>query len=120
MRGKFSAGALRLVLAVLALFCISGLAPDASAQEGERVKTIEFVGNRRFDSDVLRLSSRTKVGQTLDRTLLQEDVNTLYGFFDSVQLEEERTAIGTHLRFLVTENPVVRTVRLVGVEELSE
>ncbi len=85
----------------------------------QRIKSIEFVGNRRFEDDVLRLSLRTKIGEVLDRTLLQEDVNTLYGLFDSVQLEEEPVADGVHIRFLVTENPIVRKVEYVGVDQVA-
>ena len=112
--------AVRVAL-VAALFALApGLTSKAFAQAGVEVRSLDFDGNQRYDEDTLRLALRTKIGQRLDRALLQEDINTLYGFFDTVELEEEQTPDGIKLLFLVTENPVVRLVKFSGLGSLSE
>lgn len=112
--------AVRVALVAALFALVPALATQAFAQAGVEVRSLEFDGNRRYDEDTLRLALRTKIGQKLDRALLQEDINTLYGFFDTVELEEEQTAEGVNLRFLVTENPVVRLVKFTGLGSLSE
>ncbi len=112
--------AVRLALAGALLAFLPGLASRAFAQAGVNVEEITFVGNRRYGEETLRLALRTKEGQRLDRAALQEDVNSLYEFFDSVELEEEQTATGVKLRFVVTENPLVASVSYAGLDRLAE
>lgn len=120
MRRLLQLFAVRVALVAALLAIVPGAVGRAFAQAGVEVREIDFEGNRRYDEDTLRLALRTKIGQKLDRALLQEDINTLYGFFDTVELEEEQTPEGVVLRFVVTENPVVRAVRFAGLGSLSE
>lgn len=103
----------------------ASLAPLAAqvalAQEAApTVVDIEFRGNRRYAEDTLRLTLRTKKGQRLDRALLPEDVAALYAFFETVDLREESVPGGVKLVFLVSENPEVSQVDVVGTDQVSE
>ncbi len=119
MRRFLQSLVVRLALAACVVGSAPGLVSEAHAQAGVRIEALDFDGNRRYDEDTLRLALRSKKGQILDRALLQEDINTLYGFFDTVELDETQTATGLRLRFVVTENPLIREVRLDGIDQLS-
>lgn len=110
----------RLVIVAALLALVPGLLGEALAQAGSRIAGIEFKGNRTLDSEVLRQSLRTKVGQQLDESLLNEDVKTLYDLFASVSVERRQDGDQVTITFLVTENALAVAVDLKGVAELSE
>ncbi len=115
--GRFG---VRLLVALAALLCVPGLVGAAFAQAGAEVVAIEFEGNRRYNDETLRLSLRTKQGQKLDEALLNEDINTLYGFFDTVEVQKTPVAEGVRIKFIVSENEPVTDVVIRGAEGVSE
>lgn len=115
---RFRARFLFLLLALAAL--LPGVARVALAQAGLDVEAIEFEGNRRYSAESVRQTLRSKVGQKFDRALLNEDITSLYQFFDTVEVRETTTAEGVRILFVVTENPLVTEVVFQGVDELSE
>jgi outer membrane protein insertion porin family len=104
-----------VAVALLAL-----LAGAALAQAGARVSAIEFRGNKTISSDTLRLSLRTKVGQALDESQLNEDVKTLYDLFASVEVEKAASGDQVKITFVVTESAIANDVVLNGVSGLGE
>lgn len=103
--------------AALVLWLAAGV---ALAQEGVRVESIEFEGNRRYSTENLRYSMRTQAGKPLDRDLLNRDITMLRSFFDRVSLKEESVPGGVRLRFQVVENPLVAQVLFVGHHAFAE
>ncbi len=110
----------RLLVAAALLSFVPGLAARALAQAGARVVAIDFKGNKTLDSEVLRQSIRTKVGQALDESLLNEDVKTLYGIVGNVEVQKTMEGEQVRITFVVTENAIAAEVVLRGVSELSE
>jgi len=103
--------------AALVLLAAAGL---ARAQEGVRVESIDFEGNRRYSTENLRYSMRTKAGKPLDRELLNRDIAMLRAFFETLSLKEEPVPGGVRLLFQVVENPLVAQVLFVGNREYAE
>ena len=90
-------------------------AAAASAQEAVRVDSITFEGNRRFSTENLKYSMRTKEGKPLDRDLLSQDQKMLYAYFEEVSIAEEAVPPnGVRLVIRVTENPLVSRVEFTG------
>lgn len=92
----------------------------AYAQAGVTVEGITFEGNDRYADETLRLAIRTKVGQKFDRALLNQDIETLYSFFDTVRVEETQTPEGIRIQFVVSENPLVTDVGFTGIDGGSQ
>jgi outer membrane protein assembly factor BamA len=117
------AAASRLALACVLSFAAPLLVPEspaaAYAQAGETVVEIRFEGNRLYSPETLKLALRTKEGQKLDRALLAEDVAALYEFFATVDPRQDQLAEGVRLVFVVTENPPVTEVVVLGTDGLS-
>lgn len=88
----------------------------ALAQAGVTVEGIVFEGNERYADETLRLAIRTKTGAKFDRALLNQDIETLYSFFDTVRVEETQTPEGIRLKFVVSENPLVTDVAFSGID----
>ncbi len=57
---------------------------------------------------------RTQPGQTTTRSLLQEDINSIFGtgYFSNVQAVPEDTPLGVRVSFIVDPNPVLTKVEL--------
>jgi outer membrane protein insertion porin family len=120
MRKFLRSLALRWAVATALLVAAPFLAGAAFAQAGARVSEVEFKGNRTLDSEVLRQSIRTKKGQILDESLLNEDVKTLYELVGHVDVERTQDGDNVKITFIVTENALATEVILHGVSELSE
>ena len=120
MRQFLGSLAIRFLLCAALLAAVPGVVGQALAQAGARVAAVEFKGNRTLDSEVLRQSLRTKVGQQLDESLLNEDIKTLYDLFASVDVRKEQTGDDVRITFVVSENAIAADVVLRGLSDLSE
>lgn len=120
LRGLTSRWLLAAAFALGAPVVAPAIVAAAYAQAGVQVVGIEFEGNKRYSDETLRLTLRTKVGQKLDRALLPEDISALYQFFDSVDIREEQSPEGVRITFVVTENPPVTEVAILGADGLDE
>ncbi len=85
------------------------------------VQAIEFRGSRRVPADTLRALIFTKPGDELNEETLRRDFNALWNTnrFDDIRLESEPGDRGTILRFVLTERPVIRTLKYEGVKSLT-
>ena len=95
-------------------------APGAPANQNI-VQAIEFRGSRRVPADTLRALIFTKPGDEVSEETLRRDFSALWNTnrFDDIRLEAEAGDRGTILRFVVTERPVIRTLKYEGVKSLT-
>jgi outer membrane protein insertion porin family len=95
---------------------------QASSLLGQKVVKIEIKGNQRTETQAIRVLLRLKVGQTLNRSILRQDVQRIFGFgrFSDVTVQGEAVKGGVAITFLVKEKPSIREIRFVGNKELGE
>ena len=91
-------------------------------QQAPTIKQIDIRGNQRVEAEAIRQRITTKVGDAFSPEKVRRDVENLYkmGFFDDVTVEAEEFEGGLRLIYLVTEKPVIRSIQIEGVKELSE
>src|ERR1700722_13875034 len=91
------------------------VSPNAVPPENV-IEAIEFRGSRRVPQDTLRALIYTKKGDPYDEDKLRRDFVTLWnsGRFDDLRLEREPGQTGWILRYIVTERPVVRSIKYEG------
>ena len=85
------------------------------------IGTIEFRGSRRVPQDTLRALIFTRVGDTLNDETLRRDFSALWntGRFDDIRLESEPSDKGLIIRFVVTERPVIRTIKYENIKSVT-
>lgn len=102
----------------------SPAAPPAAADSEPRVLVgeVQVIGVEGvLQAEVYRVI-RTQPGRTTTRTLLQEDINAIFGtgFFSNVRATPEDTPLGVRVTFEVQSNPVLSSVRLEGTKVLPQ
>ncbi len=100
-------------------------APGAPAPERPATDTIEsinFRGARRVPQDTLRATIFSKRGDVYDAEALHRDYITLWnsGRFDNIDLTREPGQTGWIVTFIVTERPVVRTIKYDGLKSITQ
>lgn len=83
------------------------------------LRRITFVGNSAYASESVKLKLLLKEGRPFDPSLLDLDIETLYQFFDRVDIEVSETPGAVELTFNVVENPVVRDLVIHGLEAIK-
>jgi outer membrane protein insertion porin family len=85
------------------------------------ITAIQVEGARRTEPDAIRRVLRNKVGQTFDAGLTADDLKAVWAlhYFTDVQLFVNHTPKGIVYVVRVQERPVVRSVKMEGLEELS-
>ncbi|WP_236069210.1 outer membrane protein assembly factor BamA [Citreicoccus inhibens] len=108
-----------------------GAASDAPVAEApgpddeshpDRVFEVRVEGNRRVESEAVRRALRTRVGETFNPQLTQDDLRAVWalGYFTDVQLLVQRLPRGIAYVVRVAERPIIKAVQLQGNEELSQ
>ncbi|MBM3745024.1 MAG: outer membrane protein assembly factor BamA [Acidobacteria bacterium] len=92
-----------------------------AAAPGDFVEAIEIRGARRIPQDTLRAMIFTKRGDKFDPEILRRDFMALWntGRFDDIRLESEPGRQGVIVRFVVTERPVVRSIKYEGIKSVT-
>jgi outer membrane protein insertion porin family len=98
-------------------------APNSPAQA--TIGRIEFRGNRRARSDLLKARIFTREGDPYNEETLRRDFQALWNtqFFEDVKLRVEDLPRGPSTKlviFDVRERPVIRRVQYVGIHSISE
>ncbi len=93
--------------------------------QGEQVpliKEINIRGNKRVESDAIRQRIQTRVGDPFSPEKIREEVKRIFemGFFDDVTVEAEALEGGFRLIYVVREKPTIRSIQIVGAEEVEE
>ena len=85
------------------------------------VEAIDFRGTRRVPQDTLRAQIVTKKGDQFNEDILRRDFMVLWNTnkFDDIRLEREAGETGWIIRFVMTERPVVRTIKYEGNKSIS-
>ncbi len=85
------------------------------------VEAIDFRGTRRVPQDTLRQQIVTKKGDQYNEDILRRDFMVLWNTakFDDIRLEREAGQFGWIIRFVMTERPVVRTIKYEGNKSIS-
>lgn len=117
MRRILQVSLLSLMGALLSL----GLFTPAWGQQ-PLIKQIDIRGNQRVESEAIRQRIATRVGDVFSPEKVRGDVEGLFkmGFFDDVTVEAEEFEGGLRLIYLVKEKPIIRSIQIDGVKELSE
>ena len=87
----------------------------------ENIIRIDIEGNRRIETDLIRINISAKVGEPLSQETVSNDVKKIYklGFFDDVSAEVEKTPEGVILIYNVKEKPVVVDLRVKGNKKIK-
>ena len=84
--------------------------------EAVSVARVSVSGNSQVTSDYILGVVSTKAGQTLDRDVLQKDIEAIYnqGFFSFVDADLAPEQDGVAVTFSVRENPIVESIVFEG------
>jgi outer membrane protein insertion porin family len=96
--------------------------PQADSEPKVLVGEVDVKGvDGPLQAEVYRVI-RTQPGRTTTRTLLQEDINAIFGtgFFSNVRATPEDTPLGVRVTFEVQANPILGSVRLEGTKVLPQ
>ncbi len=87
----------------------------------ENIIRIDIEGNRRIETDLIRINISAKVGEPLSQETVSNDIKKIYklGFFDDVLAEVEKTPEGVILIYNVKEKPVVVDLRIKGNKKIK-
>ena len=87
----------------------------------ENIIRIDIEGNRRIETDLIRINISAKVGAPLSQETVSNDIKKIYklGFFDDVSAEVEKTPQGVILIYNVKEKPVVVDLRVKGNKKIK-
>src|SRR5438105_5988477 len=101
----------------------------ASIRTGAQVGTaptiqkieIRHVGPPAASDDLIKANIRVKIGETYNRTGVDDDVRTLYstGLFYNIRVAEERTPGGVNLIYVVQGRPTLTDIRFEGNKKYS-
>ncbi len=106
---------------VLTTAFFSGLASLSFAEDGEKmVRSVDIKGNKTVSSLTLLAKVKTHAGEALSTVTLNEDLKRLYGlgYFTDVRIEQEETAEGVNVIFVVSEKPVLSTIKIEGNKKI--
>jgi outer membrane protein insertion porin family len=110
-------------------FAASGQAqkqgPATNSQEAPIIERIEFQGNRRIRSEMLRARIFSRVGDPLNEDGLRRDFHALWNtqYFEDIRLEVQDSPDKPNAKiviFYVTERPIVRRIEYKGNKSISE
>lgn len=106
---------------VLAVLLVATLLAAVCASAGFRVVVLDVQGARRVSPDTVRAAMATKVGGEFDLARIREDVKAIYrmGYFTDVRFDAEEAPEGYRLTVIVTERPIVASVRFEGNKEVE-
>ena len=94
--------------------------PSPRAMKVE-VSEVRIRGNRRIDTEAIRVRLGTRPGQPYSRAQVAKDVKEIYslGFFKNVRVFTEVGPQGRVVTFDVEENPVVREISVSGNDSVD-
>ena len=110
----------RSLLDLIAVFLCVIVFPSLGFAE-DTVSRIDIAGNRRIETELIRINLTSKAGEPLSPETVREDIKRIYklGFFEDVSAETEETPAGLVLTYRVKEKPVVVDLRVRGNDEVK-
>ncbi|MEA3333599.1 MAG: outer membrane protein assembly factor BamA [Pseudomonadota bacterium] len=114
---RFLIAGLLWSLSVLLFFCDSSLtwAAEESFEE-KRVVEIVVLGNQKVTKDTITDKMKTKVGEQLSMTILDQDLKDLFslGFFDNLMINLAAVGDGVEVAIIVVEKPTISAIIIKG------
>ena len=103
------------ILAQLQMDIRSRIAPE------QRIARIEFRGNRKIESSVIKQVLKSAIGDILTEADLSTDIKAIFklGYFDDVTAEVTDIAEGKAIAFIVVEKPMITEIRINGNKVLK-
>jgi outer membrane protein insertion porin family len=100
---------------------VAALLVAGAQSAGFRVVAVDVQGAQRAGPDTIRAAMSTKVGGEFDLARIREDVKAIYrmGYFTDVRFDAEEVPGGYRLTVIVTEKPIVSSVRIEGNKEVE-
>lgn len=88
----------------------------------EKVSGVEIAGNKRIESDAIKMIIKTKPGDIYLSKSLSDDLKAVFamGYFDDIRIEAEDTPDGKKIIFRVKEKPTIRVIRFKGNKLFKE
>jgi len=88
----------------------------------EKVISVEITGNKRIESDAIKMIIKTKPGDIYLSKSLSDDLKAVFamGYFDDIRIEAEDTPDGKKIIFIVKEKPTIRVIRFKGNKVFKE
>ncbi len=95
--------------------------PSSSGFEDETIIRIDIVGNKRIETELIKINITSKVSEPISSETVREDIKRIYklGFFEDVSAETEKTTEGLVLIYRVKEKPIVVDLRVRGNKEVK-
>ena len=105
-------------LLYLIFICINS---SAIAEEMPLIKSLEIRGNKKIETETVRVKIESKIGTFFSQQNVQKDIKTLYGlgYFDDVSVELELFEGGVKLTFNLKEKPTIISLDFQGNEEFE-
>ncbi len=110
---------LAFLASVLAFLLALGSAMDALA---EGLAAVEVRGNKRVETDAVRVVIRSRPGDPLSEAKVASDIKAIFalGYFDDVRALIAEDEKGDVLVFVVTEKPSIASIEYRGNEEIDD
>ena len=88
----------------------------------EKVSGVVIAGNKRIESDAIKMIIKTKPGDIYLSKSLSDDLKAVFamGYFDDIRIEAEDTPDGKKIIFRVKEKPTIRVIRFKGNKVFKE
>jgi outer membrane protein insertion porin family len=88
----------------------------------EKVSGVVITGNKRIESDAIKMIIKTKPGDIYLSKSLSDDLKAVFamGYFDDIRIEAENTPDGKKIIFRVKEKPTIRVIRFKGNKVFKE
>ncbi len=88
----------------------------------EKVAGVVVTGNKRIESDAIKMIIKTKPGDIYLSKSLSDDLKAVFamGYFDDIRIEAEDTPDGKKIIFRVKEKPTIRVIRFKGNKLFKE
>jgi outer membrane protein insertion porin family len=98
------------------VFSQTEVAPQPEGKTPLTVVDIRVVGNVQVPTEQILEMVSTKIGDILDENKLKSDVQSIYdlGYFSDVKEKTEVVPQGARVIFIVTENPIVKSIQIQG------
>ncbi|OGQ48590.1 MAG: outer membrane protein assembly factor BamA [Deltaproteobacteria bacterium RIFCSPLOWO2_02_FULL_46_8] len=92
------------------------------AEGGNFIQEVRIQGATRVVESTIRSHLQSKQGLIINQDQIDADIRSLYqlGFFQDVQVDEERGAHGWILTFIVTEKPIINKISFEGNRKIKD
>lgn len=86
------------------------------------ISKIKIVGNKKIEADAIRSKILSAEGQALDHETVRKDIQEIFsmGFFDDIEVDEERADGRIQLIYRVVEKPSISEIVFEGNNELED